>query len=136
MQIKIHPLTNTTKAKRKTTAITLTTILLISLCVTLFTVDSVTAATNITCYQTGSSYAMNNNGVITTNANAATILNTAITTVSNGGGGIVSVTDGTWILTTPLIPKNNVALISDKTVTFTQPTLTNLGSSHSLLLVH
>ncbi|MFA5365189.1 MAG: NosD domain-containing protein [Candidatus Bathyarchaeia archaeon] len=63
-------------------------------------------------------YAITKDGTVTSNADAATLINACITALSTGGGSI-HVLDGSYVLTAEISLTNKVNIILDKHVIFT-----------------
>ena len=89
---------------------------------------------NVFCGQFGNGTYFSNNGSYTLGSSCSAIINDAISEVSSAGSGHVTLVNGTWILTSPIVPQSNVNLTCYSGVTISQNAPAALNDSISLML--
>jgi parallel beta-helix repeat protein len=126
---------------RKSLAISILAILVLSLFVGLVWIwrgvkDDGTnpSSTNVLCGQFSNGTYFSSNRTYTLGSSGSAIINSAISEVSSAGSGHVTLVNGTWILTSPIVPQSNVNLTCYPGVTISQNAPVALNDSISLML--
>ena len=126
---------------RKSLAISVLAILVLSLLVGLVWIwrgvkDDGTnpSSTNVLCGQFNNGTYFSNNRSYTLGSSGSAIINSAISEASSLGGGHVTLVNGTWVLTSPIVPQSNVNLTCYSGVVISQNALAALNDSISLML--